>query len=88
VTEKPSMQHCVQLAVLTLIAAHETLDQLAVATRCPGANSWDIKRALEILLEEGSVEKPGGGLSWLAGIDKTKELRLSETGRRRLADRE
>ena len=81
----PSMQQCVQLAVLAMIAAHEPVDRFAVAARCPGANNRDLKRALEVLLEEGSVEEPIGGLGWLAGIDETDVLLLSEAGRLRLA---
>jgi hypothetical protein len=79
------MQQCVQLAVLALIAAQETVDRFAVAARCPGANNRDLQRALEVLLEEGSVEEPIGGLGWLAGIDETDVLQLSEAGRLRLA---
>jgi hypothetical protein len=56
-----------------------------VAARCPGANNRDLQRALEVLLEVGSVEEPIGGLGWLAGIDETDVLQLSEAGRLRLA---
>jgi hypothetical protein len=86
--ERQSMQQRVQLAILAQIAAHQGVDPERVAHACPHADERDVARALEILVDEGSVDKPSGSPQPVAQIAARGLLQLRPAGNRRLAANE
>jgi hypothetical protein len=83
--EQQGMQQRVQLAVLAQIAAHQGVDTATVADACPHADERDVARALEILVDEGSVDRPGGSTERLPHVAARGLLQLRPAGQQRLA---
>jgi hypothetical protein len=78
------MQQRVQLVVLAQIAAHEGVNPAKVAAECPHADSRDVLRALEILLDEASIDRHGGNPERLEHAAAEGLLQLTRAGQRRL----
>jgi hypothetical protein len=84
--EQQGMQQRVQLVVLAQIAAHQGVDPARVADACPYADERDLARALEILVDEGSVDRPGGSTERLPQIAASGLLQLTRAGQQRVFD--
>ena len=76
----------VQFAVLLQFAEHGSANLATTAAVVPGSSGRDFRLALENLLDEGSLEAPSGRVESLAELAAGGWLRLTDRGRRRIAE--
>ena len=78
------LQRRVQFVVLLQLAEHGHADVATTTAICAGADRRDLERALEYLLDEGSIEGPTWRLSTLVALAEAGRMTLTVLGRLRL----
>jgi hypothetical protein len=84
VAEESDMQRRVQFAVLLQLARSGTADRATTATVCPGSDEWDLKAALQNLVDEGSIEGPTWRMQSLIELTESGRMTMSAPGQQRL----
>jgi hypothetical protein len=86
IVKEVSLQERVQLVVLRMLDERGAIAPRTVAYRCPGSDAGDLVAALDIMVQEGFIEKvPPLSPATLVKIASSKGgMHLTEAGRRRL----
>ncbi len=84
--EEVSLQERVQLVVLRMLDERGAIVPRTVAYQCPGSDGGDLVAALDIMVQEGLLERmPPLSSATLVKVASSKGgMHLTEAGRRRL----
>jgi hypothetical protein len=83
---KSDLQRGLQFAILIQLNQHGRIDLVGLEVTFPTSDRRDLLAALEYLLEEGSIEGWTQRLEPLTDLAAEGFLRLTDTGRQRLAE--